>query len=749
MPSVNKTLGARFKIEGEEEYKRVIQNLNAGSRTLASEMARLQAQYKGNADSVDYLTDRGELLGRSLDQQKEKTAAVRTMVEAASKAQAEALKAVAEAENDTVEAQNAAKAALEAANREYQKYATQLNTAEAEEFKLTHAIQENADALKAAETGLSTYQNALGQINQNAEVLASELELLKAQYQDNADSTEYYAKAGEIMNAQLQEQHAKVEVLRQTLQNVRDEYGENSDEAKRLTVQLNRAMTEEINLQHAVDDTSKALNGQGEQMLGLGDTVDQLASKLGINLPNGAKEALNGMEGLSAGTVATMAAAAAAIAAVVKVVADLGQMTLDVAAQVDETITQSAITGVPTEMLQAWDYAANLIDVSAETITGSMTKITKAMGDAAGGSESAQAAFDALGVSITDGSGQLRSAEEVFYDVIDALGRVENQTQRDALAMDLMGKSAQELNPLIKQGSKALKDYAAEAKSLGYILDEEQIRKLGEVDDAYQQLQLTIEANRRQMAADFAPAAKAAMELFSKAVDKAGDMLKRSGLIENLASIITSLVDILETGGDILSGIPGFNQGLSILKVTLGAVAQFVALIADAADVVGGLFQVITGSGGGRMAGLERIGNAMGYGKRSGNPSHLQTVYMQQDGTYDQYREFHANLRGDSTIPGMKYDTNTGLYYDEATGWYQYGHNAAGTENWRGGLTWVGETGPELVNLPRGSQIMSNEDSRQMMRSTTIYVTIDAKNVKEFNDIIEMAYDAEAESWME
>ena len=631
MPSVNKTLGARFKIEGEEEYKRVLQNLNAGSKTLASEMVRLQAQYKGNTESVEFLTSKSELLGRTLDQQREKTAAVRSMVEAASKAQAEAMKAVAEAENDTTEAQNKAKAALEAANREYQKYATQLNLAEAREF----------------------------------------------------------------------------------------------------------------DLQHQIEETNQAIEGQGEKILGLGDTVDQLADKLGVKLPKGAKDALNGMEGLSAGTVAAMAAAAAAIVAVVKGVQELGEMTLDVAAQVDEYLTQSAITGVPTEMLQAWDYAANLIDVSAETITGSMTKITKAMGDAAGGSESAQAAFDALGVSITDATtGELRSAEEVFYDVIDALGQVENQTQRDALSMDLMGKSAQDLNPLIKQGSSALKEYAAEAKAAGYILDEEQIKKLGEVDDAYQQLQLTIEANRRQLAADFAPAAKAAMELFSKAVDKAGEMLKRSGLIENLASIFTSLLDILETGGDILAGIPGFNQGLSILKVTLGAVAQFVALIADAADVVGGLFQVITGSGGGRMAGLERIGNAMGFGKSSGTLSHSQAVYMQQEGTLDQYREFHANLRGESTHDGLGYDSATGQYYDIRTGNYVYGYNAGGTDNWRGGLTWVGEAGPELVRLPQGSEIMSNQESRS--GGDTFYITIDAKSVQEFNDIIRMAKEAPA-----
>lgn len=557
--------------------------------------------------------------------------------------------------------------------------------------------------------GEAEYKKALNELNAGNKTLATEMQKLKAEFKGNTESTEYLTRAGELLERQLLQQKDKVKLLQQQLQAAARQYGESDTRTQQFAAQLNRAQAAEYDLQHAIEENTAALQGQGDEMLGLGDTVDTLADKLGVKLPKGAKDALNGMEGLSAGTVAAMAAAAAAIAAMVKVVSDLGQMTLDVAAQVDETITQSAITGVPTEMLQAWDYAANLIDVSADTITGSMTKITKAMGDAAGGSESAQAAFAQLGVSITDqATGELRTAEEVFYDVIDALGQVENQTQRDAIAMDLMGKSAQDLNPLINQGSAALAAYAEEAEAVGYILDEEQTRKLGEVDDAYQKLQLTIEANRRQLAADFAPAAKAAMELFSDAVAKAGEMLERSGLIENLASIIESLVDILRTGGEILNGLPGFNTALDVLRVTLGAVAQFVAVIADAADLIKSVLTLD----------FSGVKNAIGFGYGSGNANNYQRTRMQQDGTWDQYASF-------------------------------YGHNAAGTENWRGGLTWVGETGPELVNLPRGSQIMSNEDSRQMMRSTTIYVTIDAKNVKEFNDIIEMAYDAEAESWME
>jgi uncharacterized membrane protein YeaQ/YmgE (transglycosylase-associated protein family) len=45
------------------------------------------------------------------------------------------------------------------------------------------------------------------------------------------------------------------------------------------------------------------------------------------------------------------------------------------------------------------------------------------------------------------------------------------------------------------------------------------------------------------------------------------------------------------------------------------------------------------------------------------------------------------------------------------------GRNASGTPYWKGGLTWVGEEGPELLNLPRGSQILSNEDSRALVAS--------------------------------
>ena len=67
-------------------------------------------------------------------------------------------------------------------------------------------------------------------------------------------------------------------------------------------------------------------------------------------------------------------------------------------------------------------------------------------------------------------------------------------------------------------------------------------------------------------------------------------------------------------------------------------------------------------------------------------------------------------LAGDFSIKDM----GMGLAYDSGN----YGRNAAGTSYWRGGLTWVGEEGPELVNLPRGSAVYSAQESKTMAAPT-------------------------------
>lgn len=69
---------------------------------------------------------------------------------------------------------------------------------------------------------------------------------------------------------------------------------------------------------------------------------------------------------------------------------------------------------------------------------------------------------------------------------------------------------------------------------------------------------------------------------------------------------------------------------------------------------------------------------------------------------------------GDVKLPG------TDISMFDENSWTKTGANARGTSNWRGGLTWVGEEGPELLDLPGGSAIHSNAASRGMAGTTVV-----------------------------
>lgn len=559
--------------------------------------------------------------------------------------------------------------------------------------------------------GEKQYKQALSELNQGNKVLASEMRKLQAEYKGNAESAEFLTKKGDLLQRQLLTQQEKVNKLKEALQASAQKYGEADKRTQDWIVKLNNAEAAQYDLEHSIEENNKALQGQNTEMKGLGDTVQSLAGKFGIQLPEGATKALNGMKGFSAGTVTAMAGAAAAVAAVIKVVKELGDMTLQVAHDVDELVTESMTTGLETGTLQSLQYAQEFVDVSVNTITGSLTKLTSNMAKANEGNQTMADSFAALGVSIVDSvDGSLRPAEEVFYELIDALGNIPNETERDAKAMELFGKSAQELNPLILQGSDALKKYAQEAQATGYVLDEEQIQKLAEVDDAYQKLQLTIEANRKQLSAQFAPAAKDAMELFSDVVSEAGKALIDSGLLENFSSLLQVVVSLSRSLAEMIDSMPGWLSPIEQISNAFKGLAVILATITDALNVMRGLLPWNWGSGMARTA--------LGMNAGSGSYSNLQKV--------------------------MGYgETASGNYFNPDTGMWEgnYGHNAGGTDSWRGGLTWVGESGAELVSLPRGSQIYSAQDS-QSLGGDSYYFNINVDDLQDLQGLIMWAKSA-------
>ena len=228
----------------------------------------------------------------------------------------------------------------------------------------------------------------------------------------------------------------------------------------------------------------------------------------------------------------------------------------DTVALADELLTQSTITGLSTDALQEYSFMAELVDTDVSTITGSLAKMTKNMSSAKDGTGSSAEAFKALGVAVTDSNGELRSTDEVFGEVLNALGEMSNETEKNALAMDIFGKSAMELNPLIAVGAEGIEEYKNQAHEMGYVLSEETLGSLGDVDDTLQMLNNQFTSVKQQIAVALLPVVEEITKAFldwASSVDwvQVGNTIKT--VVGKIGNVIKTLTPIVQAVIDVVS----------------------------------------------------------------------------------------------------------------------------------------------------------------------------------------------------
>lgn len=635
--------------------------------------------------------------------------------------------------------------------------------------------------------GEREYKAALAEIKSGLNVLKSELNLASEQFRDNADSVEALTKKNDILDRTILPQKEKIEQIEKALQSSASAYGEADERTNRWKTQLNNAQAELVKMERALKDNEDALqkaqreadgtttafgklkkalsdtkeqgggikglfanlkeefSGNNEVMRGLGDALTDVAGKFGIQLPDAAKKAVASLNGIHAGTALAYTGLGLLGAALVKAEKALISMTKKGAEYAKEIKTFSSVTGQSVESLQEFDYAAEMIGVSSDRIRDSLKETTNKMQEARDGNEATAAAYAKLGVSITDANGNLCSAEDVFYDTIDALGQMENRTERDALAMDLMSESAQELNPLIDAGSGALKKYADEAHDMGYVLDNEALTALTEVDDAYQRLQKSQESAKNQLSAEFAPYLTEFYEKITKLIKDGGKAMKESGLVDSFGMLLETVGNIIAPTDDLANGaVPNLTKALRPLS-------EVIALIADTLQVISGLVTLATTPlwhFNKWASGFTQIGTGLGMNKNQ--PSNQQRLWAQWEGADTNaatnaagYGAYYANgkyygNRDAYLREQWESELNAGGVVGSFEAWKQamgYARNASGTDWFPGGRTLLSEHGAETAILPQGTRILTAQETRQT-GGDTYNITIDAHTVREFEDIL-------------
>lgn len=279
------------------------------------------------------------------------------------------------------------------------------------------------------------------------------------------------------------------------------------------------------------------------------------------------------------------------------------------AAYADEVLTMSTNTHIATDELQAYMYAAELVDVSTETLTSSMARNIRSMNSAAEGTGEVAEAYEALGISVTDADGNLRDSQEVYWQAIDALGEIDDATQRDALSMTLFGRGAQDLNSLIAVGSEGMAEYAAQAEQAGAVLSEDTLEQFGEFDDVMQTVGSGVDAAKNALGTVLLPVLT---QLGGEGVGLLGeftngilaangdmDMIAQTieGLLPQVAGLINEfLPTIISLGGSVIStlitvilsnlGLILSTAGELLMTLCTGLLQQIPSLIPVAIDLV-------------------------------------------------------------------------------------------------------------------------------------------------------------------
>lgn len=397
----------------------------------------------------------------------------------------------------------------------------------------------------------SQLDKALRQIDSETRSLNKELKQVDNALKFNPTNVELWRQKQELLTQKVDQTRERLDLLKKAQADMESAGVDKSSEQYR-TLQREIITTE-----------NKAKNFE-TQLRQIGNVNLKATSEQFKQIGSSLESAGQAMKGVS------IAAAA--------VVGSLGVASVKAGKAADEINTLSKVSGIGTENLQKYSYASDLVDVSVETLAKSQTKLKKSMFSARDGGSSAEV-FEKLGVAVTDVNGNLRDSGDVFDEVIKSLGSMDNETERDALAMQLLGKSATELNPIIEDGGKTYQQVADTLSKydLDYI-DQETLDKANQFNDELDTMKLlgsvAFAQVGSQLAAYMAPALEKVVDLVGKLAGWLADLDPRVlAIIGGIASAVAVMAPLLIGLGKLATGISSIINLVNLIGPAIGALS--------------------------------------------------------------------------------------------------------------------------------------------------------------------------------
>jgi len=406
---------------------------------------------------------------------------------------------------------------------------------------------------------------ALKDINKQTRQIDSELKKVDKALKFNPTSVELWRQKQELLTKKVSETGNKLDLLK--------------EKQKRMdSGEIEHTEQEYRELQREIIETESKLKHFNAQLKAIGSPKLQAMGAEFQKAGKSIEKAGQSLKGFSA------AGAAAA--------ATVGALAVKSGEWADDLSTLSKRYNIATDDLQKYAAAANLVDVSVEDIAASHVKLTKSMSSAKDGTGAQAEAFKQLGINVTNADGTLRDADTVWQETIAALSEMEEGTERDALAMQLMGKSANALNPLIEDGGETYKNVAETlAKYNLDFVDEETLAKANQFNDTLDTMKavgmVAIQNVGAQLAGYLVPALEKLAGWMGKVAEWLGNLDPRVlAIIGTVGALVAAVAPVLIFVGKLVQGI---GMLMTYGPMIVGALGSVLAAIGPVILIIGGL----------------------------------------------------------------------------------------------------------------------------------------------------------------
>ena len=376
--------------------------------------------------------------------------------------------------------------------------------------KLNDALKDTNSVIAKTNSELKNLNSALKLDPKNTELLAQKQELLKKNISATADKLNTLKEAQRQMGS---------------YNSLTEEQKENY---RALSVEITKAESSLKGMQKELKETNNIkFEGlkQGLQKAG------EVAKKVGE---------------IAATAIAAIGAAATAAA---KKFFDLAKATAEYGDTVDK---ESQKLGISSDTYQKLNYAMEMSGSTIDDVSKGIKNMTKDLAAFANGSKSAADKYEAIGVSLTNADGSLKSEQELLLSTIQALADMTDETQRDAAAQEIFGKSAAELKPLLNEGAEGINALMEEAQQYGIVMSEEGVKASAVFDDSMTRLTNTLTGFRNNVMTGLLPSLTKITDGLSMLIigaDGADEKIEEgiNETIENITEILPKVLDKLQT----------------------------------------------------------------------------------------------------------------------------------------------------------------------------------------------------------